>query len=413
MKKILIVTTHTDIETRLEKMILEKALPEAEYSVVVEFFESTPYEPKFLKNFFGIDDLRNRTAIEAAKLECKNWGPFDIVLATDEYAVYLAAEIREYLKVPGMSVIEAIKFRDKVEMKKSLLGTNVPTPKLYEVEELLQNPLLFPVVAKPRSFAGSKGIQILKSAGELASLQEQLKARSELGSGFHEFNLDDLEFEEFISGQIFHIDGLVMDGKIIFCVASEYHGNCLAFMQGAPLGSVSVADEKENKDWLNFAQNVNDNMKIPDGAFHLEAFKNPNGERVFLEIGIRPGGSFVVPAIAKATGLDLDVAHLQCQLKILPKVPLKQEKHFGWLIFAKDYTSKTISLVSKVKTPILENLPSLKWHQIAKAGDKACGSFSYLNNLGAFVFNSTDQKHIHEDLCLLLDKFKVERTIHA
>lgn len=52
------------------------------------------------------------------------------------------------------------------------------------------------------------------------------------------------------------------------------------------MGSIYINDKKEQKDWLEFAEKGNEDLKILDGVFHLEAFKDDKGERVFLEITI-------------------------------------------------------------------------------------------------------------------------------
>ncbi|WP_369123490.1 ATP-grasp domain-containing protein, partial [Alicyclobacillus suci] len=238
MTKILIVTTHTDIEQRIENMLNKGVLPDAEYSVVAEFFESVPPSSPVLKNFFAIDDLRNRDEITASIIKCEEWGPFDYVLQTDEYAVYLAAEIREYLKVPGLCTADVIKFRDKVLMKKALNG-QVRAPRVYGSKDLFENRDLFPIVAKPRSYAGSKGVSILSSKEDLHEyLQANDVIMDDAIESFHEFSMNEVEFEEYVEGSIFHVDGLIFDNEIIFCRASQYLGKLLNYLKGEPVGSV-------------------------------------------------------------------------------------------------------------------------------------------------------------------------------
>jgi biotin carboxylase len=219
--------------------------------------------------------------------------------------------------------------------------------------------------------------------------------------------MEDMEFEEYIDGTVFHIDGLVYRSEIIFCLASQYHGTCLDYINGRPLASTSVEDVAEQRRWLAFASDVHKAMRLPDGAFHLEAFLTKNSERLFLEIGARPGGAYIVPSIARATGVNLDVAHLQCQLGIRPSLQPQSAQHYAWLIFPKAVETGTHAIVEKIEAPDLTRLGSLAWSQLPVAGDKYSGPFSYMSNLGAFVFVSPDKDLITANLRSLLEEYHV------
>lgn len=144
MKKILVVSSSFDIEERLTKMLENNAIPRESYSIFVEKFgEKYSGSRGDFANVFAIDDLRNRIAIEAGVEQCRAWGPFDLVIATDEYAVILAAELRERLQIAGPKVSEILKFRDKVVMKESLFGSTVRTPTLYTIDQLIITPAYY------------------------------------------------------------------------------------------------------------------------------------------------------------------------------------------------------------------------------------------------------------------------------
>lgn len=406
MEKILIVTTHTDIEERLVNMIEKGILPKAHYSAVVEFFGEEIKESQVFDNFFPFNDLRNKEEIEAALESCKNWGPFDHVISTDEYSVVLTAEICEYINHEGMKKEDVLKFRDKVVMKESIEG-RIRTPQLYQLDKLKHNDNLFPVIVKPRSYAGSKGISILYSQDDLKTyLANNISDPSD--KGINQFTEDDIEFEEYINGPVYHIDGYVFNNKIEFCRASKYEGLCLNYLDGEPLGSISVGDKKEDEEWRDFAEQVHSVMNIPDGVFHLEAFLTDKGEKVFLEIGIRPGGSLVVPAIEGAIGLNLDEAHVQCQMGIKPNIKNKKEdKNYGWLIFPKDFSSKEDKNIQAINMPT-KHLESVSWSEKPQLGTSLNGHFSYINNLGSFLFVSADWSNIKSDLELLLNEYTVK-----
>ncbi|WP_282875910.1 ATP-grasp domain-containing protein [Pseudomonas peli] len=410
MKKVLVVSSSPDIEQRLARMVEKGAIPKEDYSIFVEKFgeESSASDGHFA-NVFTIDDLRNRVAIDAGVEQCRAWGPFDLVITTDEYSVILAAELRDRLAIPGPKLSEMLKFRDKVIMKESLLGSSVPTPAFYTIEQLLNDHSLLPVVVKPRSYAGSKGISVLNMPQEVLELANTFQGTlTDKEVAFTEFSLNDLELEEFIVGEILHIDGYILGGEVIFCVPSQYVGTCLNYINGQPLASHSVEDREEHKRCLEFSKQVHAVMQLPDGAFHLEAFLTSSGERVFLEIGARPGGSYVVPSIEYATGLNLDVAHIQCQLGIAPKVPGDDSEQFGWVVFPKQAPQAHSPKVREVSVPDLSGYLSPTWTYLPTNDDDYTGNFfSYTSNLGAFVFNSLDHRLMKDTLQHLMMNYRV------
>ncbi|VVP88964.1 hypothetical protein PS925_01197 [Pseudomonas fluorescens] len=410
MKKVLVVSSSSDIEQRLARMLEKGAIPQEDYSVFVEKFgEESSASDGLFANVFAIDDLRNRVAIDAGVEQCRSWGPFDLVIATDEYSVILAAELRERLAVAGPTVGEMLKFRDKVVMKESLLGSSVRTPVLYTIDQLLADHSLLPVVVKPRSYAGSKGISVLRTPQEVLELAKNFQGTlTDKEVAFTEFSLNDLELEEFIVGEILHIDGYILGGEVMFCVPSQYVGTCLNYINGQPLASHSVEDREEHKRWLEFSREVHAVMQLPDGAFHLEAFLTSSGERVFLEIGARPGGCYIVPSIEYATGLNLDVAHIQCQLGIAPQVPGEDSEQFGWVIFPKQAPQAHAPKVGEVSVPDLNGYLAPTWTFIPTNEDDYTGSFfSYTSNLGAFVFNSPDHRLMKDTLQHLMKNYRV------
>lgn len=410
MKKVLVVSSSFDIEQRLAEMLEKGVIPRECYSIFVEKFgEGGSGSQGHFANVFAIDDLRNRVAIDVGVEQCRTWGPFDLVIATDEYAVILAAELRERLEIAGPRVSEILKFRDKVVMKESLLGSIVRTPTLYTIEQLINDDKLLPVVVKPRSYAGSKGVTILNTPHQVLELANTFKgALTDKKVAFLEFSLEDLELEEFIVGDIFHIDGLIFAAEVIFCVASQYIGTCLDYISGQPLASHSVEDTEEQRRWLDFFKQVHKVMHLPDGAFHLEAFLTTTGERVFLEIGARPGGCYIVPSIEYATGLNLDVAHIQCQLGIAPHVPSEKSEQFGWVVFPKQAPQADEPKVGEVSVPDLSGYLKPAWKFMPTKNDPYTENFfSYTSNLGAFVFHSPNHQLIKDTLQYLIMNYSV------
>ena len=318
-KKALIVSTLNkntlqNIILKLVNEVLEK------YNINIEFIVVNKNNSKNQienDNYIYFSDFHNEKDIVINKL--KKFNNFDFTVQTDEEAVDILGIINTKLNLKGLKIEDSRRFRDKTIMKK-LLSNDIKKPNVYDFENI-NNINNFPVVLKPIDSAGSSGVKILKSKDELNS---EIKILKNINS------LLNYEIEEFISAPIYHIDGFVFNKNIIFCSASEYIGDCYRYLLGDPLGSVRCVEELQLKALL-FSQNIHKCLHFPDGVFHIEAFFKDN-DFIFLEVGIRPGGAEVIPAIEEVTGINLSVEHVLLQLGIENRPILNKYKYYGWFI---------------------------------------------------------------------------------
>ncbi|WP_327320186.1 ATP-grasp domain-containing protein [Streptomyces sp. NBC_01235] len=212
-----------------------------------------------------------------------------------------AARLREEFGLPGTDVRTTLLFRDKVLMKQALNGV-VRVPRYWDVDaatptaelEDIAAGLPGKVVLKPRSQAASFGIEIFDSAGDFLRY-----ARTE---GIR----DHYEVEEFVEGAVCHFDGLMRDGEILFLSAARYLGNCFDLQYGKEaLASVCIDDPVQVRQIHEFTERVLGTLGLRDGSFHLEAFRTPDGDLVFLEVANRLGGGYIRRHFQEAYGLDL------------------------------------------------------------------------------------------------------------
>ncbi|MER5408929.1 ATP-grasp domain-containing protein [Streptomyces sp. NPDC002769] len=223
------------------------------------------------------------------------------VVGLYEHTVLPAARLREAFGLPGTEVKTALLTRDKILMKQALSGV-VRVPRHWSVGadttraefEAIAAELPGKIVLKPRSQASSFGITIFDDAESFLR-----DTRTEgVEDGHH--------VEEFIEGDVCHFDGFVRDGEIRFLNASRYLGNCFSFQyHRQALASVSVDDPAEVEEIHTFTHRVLSTLGLRDSSFHLEAFRTPEGELVFLEVAGRFGGGYIRRHFEVAYGLDL------------------------------------------------------------------------------------------------------------
>lgn len=254
---------------------------------------------------------------------------FDAIVALDEFDMVLAAELREQFHIKGQSVSQAKTFRDKDKMtqKVSELGFKIPHSRKISSYAELKN--FFKqhgdIILKPLDGAGSVDTFHLKRETDLVSFHSD-----------HFWKDKTVLVQEYIYADVYHIDGFVYQGNIIYCEPSQYIYNPLLIKKGISAAAVSLdhTSEQFNK-LVDYASTLSHGL-YPNGTFlfHLEVFYDGH-EIIFLEIASRIGGA----RIRQNLQYKLNHNPLELLLKAicddsLPTIP-KTFPVTGWLLIAK------------------------------------------------------------------------------
>ena len=245
--------------------------------------------------------------------------------------VLRASRLRDAHGLPGLREAEALPFRDKYAMKQRVSAAGIRCPGFVVPDGSVDPAGLgerfgWPLVAKPRLGSGSAGVTVVRDAGAL-------KAR------LAEMDPDDVMVEEYVPGAVFHIDGLMHEGRILASVASRYVNDCLAFHDARPLGSAQLdPDHPEAVELDAFAAAVVAALPSVDfSPFHLEVFRREgDGEPVFCEIACRVGGAHVMECTTYALGVNPARLHVRHQAGLehgpaaVPTGP--SGARYGWLL---------------------------------------------------------------------------------
>ncbi|MCF0091249.1 acetyl-CoA carboxylase biotin carboxylase subunit family protein [Micromonospora sp. MH99] len=229
-------------------------------------------------------------------------GPPVAVVAMYEHVTLPAARLREHFGIAGVGVETAVLCRDKVRMKEAMRGSGVRVPAFWAVgaatpyADLERIAAAVPggIVLKPQRQAGSFGIRVFRDAAEFLTYAQ--------AHGIP----DDHEVEEFVAGEVCHVDGVVRDGQIRFISASRYIGDCFNFRTGTEhLSSVTFDDAATLARISDFTALVLKSLRLHTSTFHLELFLTPDDELIFLEVANRFGGAYIGEAIHAVYGVDL------------------------------------------------------------------------------------------------------------
>jgi biotin carboxylase len=226
----------------------------------------------------------------------------DRIIALDEYDVENVATLREHLRLPGMGQSATRFFRDKLamRMKTSQNGILVPNfSPVFNYDRLrdFMERVPPPWVLKPRTEAGAMGIKKINNSEELWRWFDQLGDQQ---SGFL--------LEQFVPGDVFHVDSVIWDGKILFASAQQYGQPPMTVAHGGGVFvSRTLAPESEEATALkSLNEQVVTGLEMWRGVTHAEYIKaNADGRIYFLEIAARVGGAHLSDLIEAATGINL------------------------------------------------------------------------------------------------------------
>src|SRR5436190_12453700 len=225
----------------------------------------------------------------------------DRIVALDDFDVETAAMLREYLYVPGMGETTGRGFRDKLAMRARARAAGIPCPDFVHVvnraaiEEWTAR-VPAPWVLKPRSQAAAIGIRKIGGAADLWQILEAL------GDDRPEYLL-----EQFIPGDVFHVDSLVFDRRVVFAAASRYGTPPMAVAhEGGIFVTRTLGDGDETVAALK-ATNAQllDAFGMMRGVSHTEFIRAHDGRIYFLETSARVGGAYIVDVVEAATGVNL------------------------------------------------------------------------------------------------------------
>jgi carbamoyl-phosphate synthase L subunit-like protein len=265
-------------------------------------------------------------AVEARVLELAREHGVEHVIAPQEQDLERAARLREILGLPGQRVDSVEPYRDKILMKETVRAAGVPVATYRDVETAVDLVAFaeehgFPIVVKPRDGAGSFGVRILRSR---EALHEFLTTGIELYGPFQ----SNLMVEKFVSETMCHVDGLVVDGRVVYLWPSRYL-YALAVYENDRGGRMDVtldADDPLTARLVELTEKVIGALPSPpDFAFHAEIFHTPDDELVLGEIGCRFGGAAQRPIQRELFGLDPAECAIRAQIGLpLPVEPGKR-----------------------------------------------------------------------------------------
>ena len=260
---------------------------------------------------------------------------FDKFVALDDFDVDQVAHLREHFRMPGMGSTTSRYFRDKLAMRLKAAEANIPVPQFTalfkdsDVHQFIEQ-VPGPWLIKPRSEASATGIQKLSSSDELWEKVNGLQDHR------HRYLV-----ERFAPGDVYHVDSLIYQGKVIFSKASMYLDTPFEVAHGGGIFrscTIEVGSEDDVK-LRQLNEQVMSGFGMQNSASHTEFIKSrETGEFFFLETSARVGGANLAEMVEAATGINLWREWANIELSVALKEPYQLPE------VSQDYAGIVVSL---------------------------------------------------------------------
>jgi hypothetical protein len=290
-----------------------------------------PWPRESIDEVFALPNFQDRRQIVNAVTYLARTRPFRRIVALDDFDVELVAFLRDHMRLPGLSESRARLFRDKLAMRTEAqrLGIRVPefTPIIWhdEVRHFLAN-VPAPWLLKPRSQASAMGIQKLQHP------EEVWRAIEKLG--------DDQSFhllERLVPGDLFHVDALTADNRVVFAEVNQYAKPLLDIYQGGGVYMTRTLprDRPEIADLRAENEKVLTGFQLDRGASHTEFMQaHADGQFYFIETSSRVGGASTAEMVEAATGINLwsEWAKLEVDADRPYEFPATKQRYAGVVV---------------------------------------------------------------------------------
>ena len=253
-----------------------------------------------LTEYFRVNNLEDQEEVKRA-LAFLFWkhGPLDRIESHNEHWLDLDAELREQFNMTGVRPKDLIKTNFKSEMKKNFEKAGVPVvpgavvKNHAELDKAIKK-INFPVIAKPDSGVGTAGTYRLNTKEDVDHFKQKWKQKVPY---FIEAFVDEAELVAY--------DGLLdKKGNVIFETSFVYSMPTLDILKDGAAFSFTVQKEIDPK-LKEYGRAILKEFGMKERFFHIEFFKQANGDYVALEYNNRLAGGNAVDTYNTAYSIDL------------------------------------------------------------------------------------------------------------
>jgi len=331
------------------------------------------------------------------------------IYTNDEHAVVTASLLAQYFGCRGVHPEVAVRFRNK-GLQKSVVGTVLPTARFCVIEDVRRftgcDPSFLPAVLKPLAGAATELTQTVGDSTKLARLIGELPDKTKKRSFI---------LEEYISGEEWEADGLLVDGELAFLSLGRYDDKCLTIVESHGTLVMRRFDDVDDKEAYQLARPAIElalrTLGLTNGIFHMELFRDErSGEMIFSECAARRGGGLIQEEVLLKTGIDLAECALRSCLGL--ELGIRYQQHEA-VVGTTFLSAQPGTLLSYPSATEIEQLPGVAYAVLdAAIGEVAGTQFSTLIPIGAALITGTDLNDFSRRASSLQEWF-AERAVVA
>jgi hypothetical protein len=263
-----------------------------------------PWARSHIDEVFAVKNFHDRRGLINSVAYLMRSRRIDRIVALDDFDIEVAAQLREHFRLThtGHGDSAARLFRDKLAMRAKAREIGVRIPEycpLFHHEAVRQflERVPGPWLIKPRSEASAAGIR-------------KLHTPDDVWTRIHELG-DEQSFsllEQMVPGDLFHVDSLTCDGKVIFAEVNAYARPLLDVYQGGGIYATRTVprDRPEVAELKAINAKLLEGFGLGQGASHTEFMKaHADGQFYFIETSARVGGANTAEMVEHASGVNL------------------------------------------------------------------------------------------------------------
>lgn len=234
--------------------------------------------------------------------------PIDRVVGLDEFDVVTAARAREHLQLGGMTYSHAVRFRDKYAMRNIANEAGIACPDYIcplntaQIDAFLDR-VPAPWIVKPRHEVSAFGIRKCETKEQVWEVLNDLDNRNNWRDHPSQFLI-----EKFIEGDVFHVDSVVHEGKVVAAGVSRYGRPPFSVSHYGGVFTTSIVEygSKERKELEKLNTKLLKAFKYEEGVTHGEFLRGKDdGKFYLLEVACRVGGAYIANVLDNACGFNL------------------------------------------------------------------------------------------------------------
>lgn len=267
-----------------------------------EKIANEPWPRESIDDIFLMPNLAKQPDITHAVSYLMRSNQIDRIVPLDDYDVETAAALREHLRLPGLGDTSVRYFRDKLAMRGRAAAVGIPVPAFtavfnYDQLRHFMATVPGPWLLKPRSEAGAMGIKRISHPDEVWHWL------NELGDKQSHFSL-----EQFLPGEMYHVDSIVWDGKVVFATPHKYTRPPLSVSHDGGVFATRTlpADGEEAQQLVALTKQLLPAFGMERGVAHTEFLRaEANGRFHFIETAARVGGANIEQLVEASSGINL------------------------------------------------------------------------------------------------------------